>query len=523
MSTVLPFAASDTRDELPLSLPLELTVRDPETIAELWAYPEGEPREEFALKALRIGVLALKQARGQLDGDLVRREGDRLLALLQSRLEEHARTVHERTAITLREYFDPQSGRFHERVSRLIGRDGELEQVLRRHLSAEDSELAKTLAAHFGEDSELLKWLSPDESRGLLAAVRSTVEELLAQQREQVLKQFSLDNKDSALSRLITELAERNGQMTGVLQEQIEQLIKQFSADQEGSALNRLLENVTRSTRLITAEFSLDEERSALARLKRELLALLNEHREQNQKFQEEVKLALQAMVVRKQEAAKSTRHGLDFEAAVYDLIHQEVLKTGDVAEPTGTRTGLIKCCKTGDVVITLGPDSVAPGARVVVEAKEDASYQLAKAREEIEEARKNRGASVGLFVFSRRTAPDNLEPLFRLGHDVFVIWDSADPDSDLYLRLALSVARALAIRQQQHDASLTADLQGLEAAILNIEKAAEGLDELETSAKQVGSHSEKMLKRIGIMRKELSRQMEILREKTQTLKASAG
>jgi hypothetical protein len=519
MSTVLPMSVPETHDELPLALPLELTVRDPETIAELWSYPEGELRDEFALKALRIGVLALKQARGQLDGDLVRREGDRLLSLLQSRLDEHARAVHERTATTLREYFDPQSGRFHERVNRLIGRDGELEQVLRRQLGAEDSELAKTLAAHFGEESELLKWLSPDESRGLLAAVRGAVEEQLAQQREHVLRQFSLDNKDGALTRLLQELSERNGQMTGQLREQIEQLMRQFSADQEGSALNRLLENVTRSTRLITAEFSLDEEKSALARLKRELLHLLHEHREQNTKFQEEVKLALQALSVRKQEAARSTRHGLDFEAAVVELIHKEAQKTNDFAEATGNRTGLIKNCKKGDVVITLGPDSAAPQAKIVVEAKEDVSYQLADACKELDEARKNRGAAVGLFVFSRKTAPTTLEPLFRLGSDVFVIWDSDDPDSDLYLRLAVSVARALAIRQQQHDASLNADLLDVEAAIANIEKAAGGLDELQTSAQQVGKHSEKMLDRIRIMRNELSRQIETLRDKTAALK----
>jgi hypothetical protein len=440
---------------------------------------------------------------------------------MQSRLDDHSRSIHERTATTLREYFDPQSGRFQERVNRLIGRDGELEQLLRRQLGADDSELAKTLAAHFGNESDLLQWLNPDQTRGLLFAVRTALEEQLVEQREHVVNQFSLDNKDGALCRFITELTEQNGQMTGQLQEQIELLTRQFSADEEDSVLNRLMENVARSTRVITAEFSLDEEKSALARMKRELLGLLNEHREQNQKFQEEVKLALQSMVVRKQEAARSTRHGVDFEAAVVEFVQTESQKTGDVAEATGARVGSIKNCKKGDVVIELGPESVAPGAKIVVEAKESANFQLADAREELDEARKNRGASVGLFIFSKRTAPPATEPLSRLGDDVFTVWDPDDAESDLYLKLALSVSRALAVRHQHQNAAQTADLQELEQAILHIEKATNGLDELETSATQVSKHGEKMLGRIGLIRKELQRQLEVLREKTAAMKAA--
>ncbi len=91
--------------------------------------------------------MALRHARGQIDAELVRREGDRLISALQQRMEEHARSIHDRTSQTLKEYFDPQSGRFQERVDQLIRRDGELEQVLRRQLGQDDSELTKTLSA----------------------------------------------------------------------------------------------------------------------------------------------------------------------------------------------------------------------------------------------------------------------------------------------------------------------------------------------------------------------------------------
>ena len=52
----------------PDRLSLELTVEDRDTIDELLAYPPGDEREQFALNALRIGVLALRQARGRVDG-----------------------------------------------------------------------------------------------------------------------------------------------------------------------------------------------------------------------------------------------------------------------------------------------------------------------------------------------------------------------------------------------------------------------------------------------------------------------
>src|SRR5437764_12062850 len=80
---------------LPFGLPLELNITDPELIRELQAHPEGALRDEYALCALRIGLVALKQARGQLDGDTIRREGEKLLSSLDGRLQEHARGVND--------------------------------------------------------------------------------------------------------------------------------------------------------------------------------------------------------------------------------------------------------------------------------------------------------------------------------------------------------------------------------------------------------------------------------------------
>lgn len=99
-------------DTLPFSLPLELTVTAPEVVAELFAKQEGRERDEYALGALRLGVLALRQAWGQIDANTLRHEGERLLGDVQLALSEH-RTSLDRTLVgTLKDYFDPESGQF---------------------------------------------------------------------------------------------------------------------------------------------------------------------------------------------------------------------------------------------------------------------------------------------------------------------------------------------------------------------------------------------------------------------------
>jgi len=192
-------STSFRENALPQVVHLRLTVTDRDSIADLLIHPEGEPRDEFALSALRIDLLALRQASGQLDRDLLRMEAERMLGGLESQLQEHSRQLHSRLTDKLKEYFDPDSGRFEERVRRLVARDGELERVLKRQVGEEDSSLCRTLAAHFGDGSPLMKVLSPSQSEGLLAALRETLDTALKDQRDRILREFSLDSQDSVI------------------------------------------------------------------------------------------------------------------------------------------------------------------------------------------------------------------------------------------------------------------------------------------------------------------------------------
>lgn len=500
-------------------LELALRITDPELLAELSAYPEGRARAEFALSALRIGVLALRQVRGRIDADVIRSESERLIAEFRKGLTEHQQAVTLQLTSSLKEYFDPSSGRFNERVERLVRKDGELEALMQRQVGLEDSELGKTLSAHFGERSPLMKLLSPDESRGLLRSLGHTLEQGLTAQRERILKEFSLDNKEGALSRLVTELAESHGKLSKDLQGSIAGVVGEFSLDDEQSALSRLVRRVEQAQSRISREFSLDEESSALARMKRELLDVLNTHKEASAKFREEVMTVLSAMTARREEAQRSTSHGTDFEAELFRFLQAECQKAGEVATHVGNTTGRIKNCKVGDCLVELGPESAAAGARIVIEAKESSGYNLAQALEEIERGRKNRDAGVGIFVFSIHTAPEGLEPLARYGNDVVVTWDANEPRSDVFFTAALSIARALSTRAAAQREAREADFESIDRAVREVEKQTRAIEEITRFTGTIKSHSEKILERARIMQEALREQVRTLDEKIGDLK----
>ena len=527
------------------SVLLNLVVSDHESVTELLQKTEGRERDEYALTSLRIGILALKHARGQIDADAVKREGARLLVDLKSALDQSRNEIHSNLTNALKEYFDPDSGRFQERVERLIKQDGDLEQVLRRQVGNDGSELAKTLAAHIGENSPLMKLLNPKESDGLVSSIRSTISAVVDEQQEHILAEFSLDNNQGALKRLVNELTQANGKLKTDLAAEIGNVVQEFSLDKEDSALSRLVKRVETAQATITKEFSLDEEGSALSRLstvineakgsidanltldneasalfrlKREIVEILNAHERKVQEFQGDVKASLEAMKAQRKETARSTQHGNDFEATACEFIEKEVQKAGDIATRSGATTGLIKNCKVGDLVVELGADCAAAGEKFVVEAKEDASYTVAKALAEIDTARKNRGASVGLFLFSAQTAPQGIEMLVRHGDDVLLVWDAQKIDSDVILRAGLSLAKALCVRKQRERDKNESNWEDVDAAVLAVEKEVARLAKMRTWTETIQSHSGNILEEIRKMTNNLEAQIAMLRESVETL-----
>ena len=271
----------------------------------------------------------------------------------------------------------------------------------------------------------------------------------------------------------------------------------------------------------IDANLTLDSDKSSLSRLKRELVTILDRHEKKVESFQTSVQAALEAMKAQRQEASRSTTHGGDFEDAVAEVVDREAQKGSDIASRTGKTTGCIRSCKVGDLVVELGAECAAAGDRFVVEAKEDKSYTLATARAKIEMGRKNRNASVGLFVFSEKTAPKELDKFTRLGEDVFVVWDAERIESDVILKAGFSLAKALRVRQAQEGQAEDGNWDNMDAAILALEQEAKRLTKMKTLTETIQTNSGKVLDEVRKMTEGVERQTAVMRESVAALKVT--
>jgi len=497
---------------------LTLEVTDPEATTELEKHSEGRDRERYALSALRLGILAIRQASGELDATTIRRAGQDVLRQLESLLAERGTEITTGIAGALRQYFDPATGALSQRIESLLKQDGELERALRLHLGPESSTIARTLKEHL---DPLLSLLSPDDAEGLKGRIESMLEEAFEKQQQRILKEFSLDSEDSVLSRLVTKVHESNGDLTTGIKGQVDSLIGEFSLDKPDSALSRLVRKVEAAQKQIGETLTLDDDASPLSRLKRELQSTINTLVDNNTKFQTEVRETLARLQTHRATAAQSTLHGNSFEERLGELLDLEAGRLNDVNESTGTTTGAIGYCKIGDFVTTLGPDSAAPAARIVWEAKSNKSYDAGSALKELDQARKNRQAQVGVFVFSKNAAPAGAEPFSRYGSDLMVIWDPEDSTTDLFVKAAYSVARALVIREAHASAESEATVEAIESATRTIEAQIKHVSDIKTWAETVRSNGEKIADRAGRMQDVLQTQVEELNRQVAAMKTS--
>ena len=169
------------------------------------------------------------------------------------------------------------------------------------------------------------------------------------------------------------------------------------------------------------------------------------------------------AAAARGAERAKSAAKGADFEdAARVRCSARSPVALGDLLDVTGLETGALLKSKKGDFVLTLDA-RVARGhdVRVVVEAK-DRPMSMRAMRDELREARENRGAAVAVVVFTPAHAPTGVAPFTVVGGDVYCVIDPEAPEPAT-LEAAVRLARLLALatlaeREVEVDAAAIAD-----------------------------------------------------------------
>jgi citrate lyase beta subunit len=163
-----------------------------------------------------------------------------------------------------------------------------------------------------------MRRLNPGGAASITHSIENSVNDVLDAERKRILSEFSLDNENGALTRVVSQLNAANEQFKGDVERQIREAVSEFSLDDVDSALSRLVKKVEEAKDQITDEFSLDNEdsainklnhvlvetkrsindnltldndQSALARLKNQLTTILEDIRSKNQKFQEDARM----------------------------------------------------------------------------------------------------------------------------------------------------------------------------------------------------------------------------------------
>jgi hypothetical protein len=151
------------------------------------------------------------------------------------------------------------------------------------------------------------------------------------------------------------------------------------------------------------------------------------------------------AAAARGAERSRSAAKGADFEALLEPMLADIARGAGDLLDRTTLETGAVMKSKKGDFVLTVDT-RVARGCdlKVVIEAK-DRPMSLRAIRDELREARENRGAAVAVVVFTPAHAPTGIAPFAILGGDVYCVVDPEAPEPAT-LEAAVRLARLLAL-----------------------------------------------------------------------------
>ena len=151
------------------------------------------------------------------------------------------------------------------------------------------------------------------------------------------------------------------------------------------------------------------------------------------------------AAAARGAERARSAAKGGDFEDLLEAMLADLARGSGDLLDRTGTEAGALMKSRKGDFVLTLDA-RVARGCdvKVVIEAK-DRPMSMRAMRDELREAKENRGAAVAVVIFTPAHAPAGVAPFNLVGEDVYCVIDPSAPEPAT-LEAAIRLARLLAL-----------------------------------------------------------------------------
>jgi hypothetical protein len=205
------------------------------------------------------------------------------------------------------------------------------------------------------------------------------------------------------------------------------------------------------------------------------------------------------AAAARGAERARSAAKGADFEDLLGDLLAVIARGAGDLLDRTSVEAGALIKSKKGDFVLTLD-SGVTRGCdlRVVIEAK-DRPMSMRAMRDELREARENRGAAVAVAVFTPAHAPAGVAPFSLVGGDVYCVIDPEAPEPAT-LEAAIRLARLLALATLA-EREVSVDAVAIGAALTAIREQLEVVRQLKSQLTSISTATKAVWTGLDTMR----------------------
>jgi hypothetical protein len=205
------------------------------------------------------------------------------------------------------------------------------------------------------------------------------------------------------------------------------------------------------------------------------------------------------AAAARGAERARSAAKGADFEDLLADMLGDIARGAGDLLDRTTLEAGAVLKSKKGDFVLTVDP-AIARGCdlRVVIEAK-DRPMSMRAMRDELREARENRGAAVAVAVFTSAHAPNGVGPFSLVGGDVYCVIDPDAPEPAT-LEAAVRLARLLALASLA-EREVAVDAAAIGSALTAIREQLEVVRQLKTQLTSISNATKAVWTGLDTMR----------------------
>ncbi|HEY0708408.1 MAG TPA: hypothetical protein VGG33_16495 [Polyangia bacterium] len=415
-------------------------------------------RDAFAEDVWSIGLRALGNAHAAAQEARLGDIGRTLVNDIDEQLARHVETQQQTLQAVMARFFDPQDGQVTQRLAAFVEDEGVLARLLEKYVAPETSVLAEALARQVGETSPLFRKLSATDSEGLVKVLEGQLRVVMGESHAQIVRALDPLADDGAVARFLRSLRDELKAAEADRSKQLLAAMAALNANDEQSLLSRLVRETQQARLEVLKAVNPEAPDSPLAVLRTSLTALLKEQgaeqmtlarqqQAQQQQFETEVREALARIETKRAAALKSSTGGFAFEDAVMTFLADKTAGSTCHLEITGLTCGQVDRSKKGDAVLRFTNESVFEGAAVVFEAKRELGFTVQKALDELDAARKNRGAAAGVLVLARSHAPPTFPRFARYGCNVLVVWDDEDPAFDPYLQAAVLLGMALVSR----------------------------------------------------------------------------